>query len=48
MFTIANALENNNPVAYLLLFIILYPPIMIIIMEIIEKIKKMLDRSDKK
>lgn len=47
MFTIANALENDNPFAYLLLFVILYPPIAIIIMEIIEKIKNRLTDKTK-
>lgn len=31
MFTIAKALDDGNPFAYLLMFLILYPPIVIII-----------------
>ena len=38
MFTIAKALDNGNPFAYLLMFLILYPPIVIIIFEIIDMI----------
>lgn len=38
MFTIAKALDNGNPFAYLLMFLILYPPIVIIIFHIIDRI----------
>ena len=44
MNAIAYGLETRNPFAYLLIFMILYPPIMIILMEIIEKIKNKLDK----
>ena len=37
---IAIGLENKNPVAYMLLFVLLYPPIMIILFAIVDKIKK--------
>lgn len=40
MQLIAIGLVNGNPFAYLLLFMILYPPIMVIIFAIIEKFKK--------
>lgn len=40
MQIIAIALAKGNPVAYLLLFVILYPPVMVIIFAIIDKIKK--------
>ena len=40
MKRIALALEQGNPFAYLLLFVILYPPIMVIIFAIIDKFKK--------
>jgi len=40
MFTIARALENNNPFVYLLLFVIFEPPVMIILFAIIDKIKE--------
>ncbi len=40
MFLIAESLERGNLFAYLFLFIILYPPIVIIIISIIEKLKK--------
>ena len=39
MIRIALALEQGNPFAYLLLFMILYPPIIVIIFAIIDKIK---------
>lgn len=38
MIMIALALENGNPFAYLLLFLLLCPPIMVIIFAIINKI----------
>ena len=38
MMRIALALEKGNPFAYLLLFMILYPPVMVIIIAIIDKI----------
>lgn len=40
MLVIARALYNGNPFAYLLLFMILYPPIMVIIFAIIDKFQK--------
>lgn len=40
MIRIAMALEQGNPFAYLLLFMILYPPIMVIIFAIIDKFKR--------
>lgn len=40
MQLIAMGLVNENPFAYLLLFMILYPPIMVIIFAIIDKFKK--------
>ena len=40
MQVIALGLENKNPFAYLFLFIVLYPPIMVIIFEIIDRIRK--------
>ena len=40
MFTIAKALDNGNPFAYLLIIVILCPPIVIILFEIIDKIKR--------
>jgi hypothetical protein len=39
MQVIAIGLQNGNPMAYLLLFMILYPPVMVIIIAIIDKIK---------
>ena len=39
MIRIALALEQGNPFAYLLLFMILCPPIMVIIFAIIDKFK---------
>lgn len=40
MLVIARSLDNGNPFAYLFLFMILYPPIMVIIFAIIDKLKK--------
>ena len=40
MQAIAIALEHGNPFAYLFLFMILCPPIVVIIFAIIDKIKK--------
>ena len=40
MKIIAIGLETGNPFAYLLLFVVLYPPIMIILFWIIDKIKE--------
>ena len=40
MQSIAIELEKGNPFAYLFLFIILYPPVMVIIMAIIDKFKR--------
>lgn len=40
MFRIAYALESGNPFAYLLIFMIMYPPIMVIIFAIIDKFKR--------
>lgn len=40
MEIIANGLENENPFAYLLVFVILYPPIMIILFTAWDKIKE--------
>ena len=40
MELIAIGLANGNPFAYLLLFMILYLPIMVIIFAIIDKFKK--------
>ena len=40
MQLIAIGLANENPFAYLLLFIILYPPIIVIVFAIIDKFKK--------
>ena len=39
MTIIAYGLATNNPFAYLLIFLILYPPIVIIFLSIIEEIK---------
>ncbi len=39
MFRIAYAVEQGNPFAYLFLFMILCPPVMIIVFAIIDKIK---------
>lgn len=39
MEIIALGLENRNPVAYLLIFMFLYPPIMVVIFAIVEWIK---------
>lgn len=36
---IAYGLDNGNPVAYLLLFMLLYPPIMVILFAVIDWIK---------
>ena len=47
MFTIANALANHNPFAYLLLFVIFEPPVMIILMGIIDKIKEIIKKKKK-
>ena len=44
MFLIAESLERGNPFAYLLLVMIFCPPIVIIIISIIEKLKKILDK----
>ena len=40
MQLIAIGLAKGNPFAYLILFIILYPPVMVIIFDIIDKFKK--------
>lgn len=40
MQVLAIGLENNKPIAYLFLFMILYPPIMVIIFAIIDWIRK--------
>ena len=40
MNIIAYGLETHNPFAYMLIFMILYPPIVIIIWGIVEKIKE--------
>lgn len=40
MQVIALGLENKNPFAYLLLFVILYPPMMSILFAIIDRFKK--------
>lgn len=40
MQAIAIGLERGNPFAYLFLFMILYPPVMVIILTIIDKFKK--------
>ena len=40
MQMIAIGLANGNPFAYLLLFMVLYPPIVVIIFAIIDKFKK--------
>lgn len=40
MQVIAIGLDRGNPFAYLFLFMILYPPIVVIIFAIIDKIKK--------
>lgn len=40
MYRLAFALEYGNLFAYCLLFIILYPPIMVIVLAIINKFKK--------
>lgn len=37
---IAYSLDNGNPAAYLLLFMLLYPPIMVIFFAVIDWIKK--------
>lgn len=39
MQAIAIGLERGNPFAYLFLFVILYPPIVVIIFTIIDKIR---------
>lgn len=39
MIAIARGLENMNPFAYLLLFVILCPPVLIIIFAVWNKIK---------
>lgn len=39
MYIIAYGLATKNPVAYLLIFLLLYPPIMVIIFAIIDWIK---------
>lgn len=44
MMRIALALEQGNPFAYLLLFMILCPPVMVIIIAIIDKIKGKIKR----
>lgn len=49
MIAIARGLENGNPFAYLLLFMILYPPILIIIFTAWDKIKpKLMNVGQKK
>lgn len=48
MLIIANALANHNPFAYLLLFVIFVPPIMIILMAIVDKIKKIIKKKRNK
>lgn len=40
MFLIARALDNGNPFAYLLMFMLFFSPIMVIIFAIIDKLKK--------
>lgn len=40
MQIIAHGLSNGNPITFILLFMILYPPIMIIIFEIIDRLRK--------
>lgn len=40
MQIIAYGLNNGNPAAYLLLFMLVYPPIMVIIFAVIDWIKK--------
>ena len=40
MQAIALGLESKNPFAYLLLFVILYPPIMAILFAVIDRFKK--------
>ena len=45
MQAIALGLENKNPFAYLFLFMILYPPIMVIIFAVIDRIRKKLRRK---
>lgn len=47
MFTIARGLENGNPFAYFFIFLILYPPIMIIMFAIIDKIKEKVSKIKK-
>jgi hypothetical protein len=37
-YIIANGLEEHNPVAYLLVFVLLYPPVFIILWTLIEAI----------
>jgi hypothetical protein len=44
MLRIAIALENGNPFAYLLIFILLLPPVFICISAIIEKIAEVYAR----
>ena len=43
MQVLAIGLENKNPFAYLFLFMILYPPIMVIFFAIIDKIRKIIN-----
>ena len=40
MQIIAMGLESGNPVAYLLLFVIMYPALMVIVFAVIDKLKK--------
>lgn len=44
MQTIAIGLENGNPAAYLLILILLYPPVMIIFFAITDKIKSFINK----
>lgn len=40
MQAIALGIANKNPFAYLFLFMILYPPVMVIVFAIIDRIRK--------
>lgn len=47
MFAIARGLEHGNPFAYFLIFLIFYPPIVIIIFAIVDKIKEKVNKIKK-
>ncbi len=44
MQTIATGLENKNPAAYLLIFMLFYPSVMIIFFAITDKIKGFINK----